>query len=469
MHSEELLEIESLTDLYLPFFKEMPDSMRLVSFKERTFPWAFQIHYVEGDQNAGPDFISRNPAKDEEDDYTDFAAVTEEMEVTLAAAVRSDLMEAKAVMWERVMEETVKDETLEKLKELARSGFPEDWETWPERCKNFFPFRKDLYEVEGVVLWKMRVVIPKALQWEVLENIHSAHQGCGRMYARAGTSFFWPNLSKDIDMKQKRCQACEINMSSHQSIPAEVPTLPEGPFQQLCWPDVRETPAHPGFDGLSLVRGCRELFATFGVAEEISSDGGPQFVSGAFKKFTEDWGVKRRQSLGYNPQSNGRAEVAVKVMKRILTENVSESGSLDTDKILKALLCYKNTPDESGLSPAMILMGRQLRDSLPAIPRGGNMFENENVAKPWREMWAAKEIALADRLGKGLESLNEKVKILPKLEVGQKVRVQDLNKPKKKWQKSGTIVQVGDHHQYLVRLDGSRRVVLRNRKFLRAF
>ena len=153
----------------------------------------------------------------------------------------------------------------------------------------------------------------------------------------------------------------------------------------------------------------------------------------------------------------------------ILMQNVSGSGSLDTDKVLKAVLCYKNTPDESGLSPAMILMGRQLRDSLPAIPRGGNMFENENMAKPWREMWAAKEIALADRLGKNLESLNEKVKILPKLEVGQKVRVQDLNKAKKKWHKSGTIVQVGDHHQYLVRMDGSRRVVLSNRKFLRAY
>ena len=190
------------------------------------------------------------------------------------------------------------------------------------------------------MLWKMRIVVPEALQWEVLENIHGAHQGCGKMYARAGTSFFWPNLSKDIDMKRKRCQACETNMPSHQSISAEIPTLPEGPFQQLCmdyfqlggknylvtadhfsgWPNVRETPTHLGFDGPSLVRGCRELFATFGVAEEISSDGGPQFVSGAFKKFAKDWGMRLRLSSAYNPQSNGRAEVAVKVMKRILVE-----------------------------------------------------------------------------------------------------------------------------------------------------
>ena len=114
------------------------DNRRLVSFKERTFPWAFQIHYVEGAQNAGPDFISRNPAKDEEDEYVEFAAVTEEIEEVLAATVKSDLMEAKAVTWERVVEETIKDETLEKLKELARSGFPEDREKWPELARTSF-------------------------------------------------------------------------------------------------------------------------------------------------------------------------------------------------------------------------------------------------------------------------------------------------------------------------------------------
>ena len=188
------------------------------------------------------------------------------------------------------------------------------------------------------------------------------------------------------------------------------------------WPDVRETPANYGYDAQSLVKMCRELFASLGVPEEVSVDDGPQFKAGVFKKFAKDWDIDIRCSSAYFAQSNGRAEAGVKTMKRILRENVSPSGSLNTDKVLKAILCYKNTPDESGMSPAMILMGRPLKDSLPAIPRRANVFQAENVAKSWRDMWASREIALADRLCRGVEKLNSKVRDLPCLEVGQKVR-----------------------------------------------
>ena len=67
--------------------------------------------------------------------------------------------------------------------------------------------------------------------------------------------------------------------------------------------------------------------------------------------------------------------------KRILTENIEESGSLDTDALLKVILAYKNAPDESGLSSAMVLMGRQLKDAMPVIPRKGNVFDDPNVAR----------------------------------------------------------------------------------------
>ena len=93
------------------------------------------------------------------------------------------------------------------------------------------------------------------------------------------------------------------------------------------------------------------------------------------------------------PHSNGRAEVGVKLTKRILTENAAESGSLDTDALLKVILAYKNAPDESGLSSALVLMGRQLKDAMPVSPRKGNVFDDPNVAQAWRDMWV-----LADRL-----------------------------------------------------------------------
>ena len=63
---------------------------------------------------------------------------------------------------------------------------------------------------------------------------------------------------------------------------------------------------------------CRELFINYGVPEEISSDGGPQFTSSSFQIFMKNWGIKHRLSSAYYPQSNGHAESAVKMAKQII-------------------------------------------------------------------------------------------------------------------------------------------------------
>ena len=53
-------------------------------------------------------------------------------------------------------------------------------------------------------------------------------------------------------------------------------------------------------------------------------------------------------------------------MKRLLTNNVSLSVKLDTDKFTQAILQFRNTPDpNNGISPAEIIFGLTLRDALP--------------------------------------------------------------------------------------------------------
>jgi len=54
----------------------------------------------------------------------------------------------------------------------------------------------------------------------------------------------------------------------------------------------------------------------FGVPEEVSSDGGPQFTSSTFDTFLKQWGIHHRiYSIGYL-QSNSRAELAVRAAKQ---------------------------------------------------------------------------------------------------------------------------------------------------------
>jgi len=71
------------------------------------------------------------------------------------------------------------------------------------------------------------------------------------------------------------------------------------------------------------------------------------------RAFLLSWRVQLRISSAYFPQSNGRAEAAVKSAKRLLRGNTGPGGSLDSDAAAKAVLQYLNTPlQDSGASPA---------------------------------------------------------------------------------------------------------------------
>ena len=108
---------------------------------------------------------------------------------------------------------------------------------------------------------------------------------------------------------------------------------------QCLWTEVFQcTPgtARAGAEGL--ISCLRNYFSRFGIPEELSSDGGPEFAAAMTKEFLSSWGVQHRISSAYNPQSNGRAEVAVKSAKRLLRSNMSPSGTLNSDAFLQAML-----------------------------------------------------------------------------------------------------------------------------------
>ena len=84
----------------------------------------------------------------------------------------------------------------------------------------------------------------------------------------------------------------------------------------------------------------------------LTSDNGPQIAK---------WGFQRVMSSPQYPQSNGKAENAVKTVKRLFTKCRDSRQS----KFL-ALLDWRNTPTEGvGTSPAQRFHGCQCRTFLP--------------------------------------------------------------------------------------------------------
>ena len=348
-----------------------------------------------------------------------------------------------------------------------------------------------LYELDGVILYNDWVVVPPSIRQHVIQVLHSAHQGTSSMEARATEIVFWPGYTSAIKDSRNSCTDCIKNAPSQAQLPPAPPKVPSTPFKSIVadffdldgqrylvvadrlsgWPEVFKCkPGSPQSGTAGLVSCLINFFLWYGVPVDISSDGGPEFTAANTVSFLKRWGVSHRLSSAHHPQSNERAEVAVKTVKKLLWSNTGPSGTLDTEKFLTAMLQLRNTPDpECRLSPAQVLYGRPLHDSLAFVNRL-EKFTNPDIRPIWREAWREKEAAFQTRFHRTSESLASHARPLQPLRPDDKCYVQNQtgNYPKR-WDSSGTVLELLGHDSYIIKIDGSGWLTRRNRQFLRKF
>merc|ERR1712239_10197 len=160
---------------------EIPNP-RLARLKEATLRWDFRVLHVPGATNAGPDELSRRsvgqvnsggevlrvsgPTCEEDDEIV----LREAGLVALAVGSLAGLVTVEDV---KVAGE--QDEVMVKLRSQVQTGFPPDRKLLVEELRDYWRHRENLLVVEGMVMFKERVVIPAALRKVVLETLHSAH------------------------------------------------------------------------------------------------------------------------------------------------------------------------------------------------------------------------------------------------------------------------------------------------------
>ena len=126
------------------------------------------------------------------------------------------------------------------------------------------------------------------------------------MTAKAESSVFWPGITKDIIKQRTECDQCNWMAPSQPSAPPTPLTYPEYPFPYICgdffhhkghyylvcvdryshWPIVEESRD----DAKSLINCLRRTFVTYGILDELSSDGGPEFIAAPTNTFLKNWG-----------------------------------------------------------------------------------------------------------------------------------------------------------------------------------
>ncbi|XP_068225983.1 uncharacterized protein [Palaemon carinicauda] len=331
----------------------------------------------------------------------------------------------------------------------------------------------DLYADGDLVLYGARVVVPAALRRRTLSHLHDSHRGVEATKRRARQSVFWPGIDSDIANTVGACEACQTLQPSQQQEPLLNDDNPTRPFESVSadffvvagksflviadrlsgWPVV--APCKGDTTASNTIRIFCRYFREVGVPLRLRTDGGPQFTSAEFKDFMKRWGVRQMVTSPHYPQSNGHAEAAVKSIKHLILKT-APSGNIDNEDYDRGLLELRNTPNFTGCSPAQILYGRPMRSCIPAHP---NAFSKE-----WQVKTEDCDRRAAARYEQVKTQYDQHAHSLPKLSVGQQVRIQDPTSHR--WDKVGIVMGHGKSRDYQIRLP-SGRVWWRHRRFLR--
>ena len=88
--------------------------------------------------------------------------------------------------------------------------------------------RSELSVADGLLLKGVRAIIPASMRAEMLQRLHTGHQGTTKCRRRAKDSMWWPGIKQDIETTVSKCEVCCKHQVQRPEplVPLELPTRP---------------------------------------------------------------------------------------------------------------------------------------------------------------------------------------------------------------------------------------------------
>ena len=366
-----------------------------------------------------------------------------------------------------IREKTREDFQMDQLRKYIQNGWPDKRESCHPNALEYWNFRDELAVIDDIIIKGERIVIPKAARHSLLQNLHEGHIGIEKSIQRARSAIFWPGITKDIKEVISTCATCMAHQPSQSKETLLSHDIPTRPWQKVAsdlftWNNKQflvtvdyysryfEIDELPSTTSNAIIKRMCQHFARHGIPQILISDNGPQYISEEFAQFAKAWDFEHRTSSPHYSQSNGLAEKTVHTAKQLLSK-AKESGT----NFEKVLLHYRATPVDNLASPAQLLMGRQIRSTMPATSN----HLNPKIIVP--DQVQETRIAMQKRQEKyyNQNARSEATEMKP----GQAVQVQLT--PGSRW-KSGTIIKKDDMpRSYHVKVDNG--TYRRNSRFIK--
>ena len=334
----------------------------------------FKLVYKPGKDLFIADTLSRAPSPNLFNDD-----VTQGCEEQVHAVL--DLVIPKASTREKFAAATSADPTLCLVKEILSKGWPDHKSHCPIAAKPFWSVRHALSEVDGLLLYGSRLVVPVSLRPEVMEGIHDGHFGELKCILRAKSAVYWRGCDDQIRNMVAGCVTCQTHRRRNPSPPLRPVPLPSHAFQHVSgdiftfesvnyllvvdayskWPSC--VPLR-SLTSSSIIAEVARVFCDFGTPEVFMSDNGSQFDCVEFRAFCDRRNIRAVSSSPTYAQSNGLVERHIQTVKRTILKMFASGKTL-----WEALAAIRSTPVSNNLpSPSVLLQGRHLRGNLPFLP-----------------------------------------------------------------------------------------------------
>ncbi|XP_065208322.1 uncharacterized protein K02A2.6-like [Planococcus citri] len=361
-----------LTAIFHPN-KNLPDltAARLLRYACFLSNFDYDIQYRRSEKHSNADFPSRFPLPIPSNEKTDAASSVLLLEqISILPVTRAE-----------IVSETAKDPALIPVLNGLRSNSGLE--------KTCFAGQEAEFSIESDCIFRgCRVVVPKALQQRVLQELHTAHIGSTKMKNLARNYVYWSGIDRDIENITTQCSGCSQVRNNPPKIDRHPWLYPEiswyrlhldyaGPFLSNYfllvvdayskWVEIFVMSSITTSKTISFLQ---DLYTRFGLPVMIVTNNGPQWTSEEFKMFNSSNGIIHKFAAPYHPASNGQVERYVQVLKNSLKASLfdsSQSSSITERVNLLLIQLRRTTHSLTGKTPAELLLRHSYRTKLDLL------------------------------------------------------------------------------------------------------
>ncbi|SOV04568.1 uncharacterized protein UDID_17134 [Ustilago sp. UG-2017a] len=216
------------------------------------------------------------------------------------------------------------------------------------------------------------------------DGVTAGHVGRDATIKAAQRHYWWPSMTAWIADYVASCPVCARYKAPHHRLYGLLQPLatPDRPWGSISLDFIEGLPPSRNYDSILVIVDrltkfailaptyktvtakqtavllYRHMVRLFGYPDHMVSDRGQQFISGAWKAFAEQMGVKHSLSTAYHPQTDGQTERVNQVVEQYLRMYCNYEQNDWADLLDTAAFVYNNTVHNSiGVSPFFACYG----------------------------------------------------------------------------------------------------------------